>query len=122
MPAGRPTKMTKSTLDKLETAFAYGCTDAEACFFAGISQALLYIYQNAHPEFLERKDRLKQSPFFKARKSVIDGLADPELALKFLERKKKDEFALRTEHTGENGKPLFIANELYQKYVDTETK
>lgn len=37
----------------------------------------------------------------KARKSVVNALTkDPDLALKYLERKKKDEFSLRSEHTG----------------------
>jgi len=32
-----------------------------------------------------------------ARRSVIDGLGDPELALKYLERKRRNEFSTRTE-------------------------
>lgn len=42
-----------------------------------------------------------------ARKSVVQGLPkDRDLALKFLERKKKDEFSLRQEMTGKDGKDL----------------
>lgn len=90
--------MTPEVLQKLEEAFAWDCTDAEACFYANISPATLYNYQNEHPEFLDRKKELKQSPVLKARETVIRAMRnDPELALKYLERKKKDEFAPKTE-------------------------
>lgn len=98
MGAGRPTVVTPDILRKLEEAFAMGCTDLEACFFADIGKTTLYKYQNENPLFTERKEELKQSPVFEARKSVINGLKDdPKLALAYLERKKKDEFSLRQE-------------------------
>lgn len=95
---GRPTIMTEAVVNKLEEAFLLGCTDLEACLFADISKQTLYNYQDSHPEFVDRKERLKETPIFLARKSVVDSVSsDPELALKFLERKKKDEFSTRTE-------------------------
>jgi hypothetical protein len=95
---GRPTICTPETVHKLETAFALGCTDHEACLFANISPATLYNYQNDNPQFLDRKQALKESPILKARTELVKGLeGNPELALKFLERKKRDEFALKTE-------------------------
>lgn len=107
MPAGRPTVVDELVLAKLEEAFALGCTDAEACLMANISQSTLYKYQDANPDFLERKNELKESPVLMARKSVVDNLKrDPELALKYLERKKKNEFAPRSELTGPEGVPL----------------
>ena len=99
MPGGRPTKMTPITVKKLEEAFLLGCTDEEACFSAEITQKTLYNYQEKNPEFLHRKELLKTNPTFKARKSVIDSLeSNPELALKYLERKKKKEFGQKHEH------------------------
>jgi hypothetical protein len=93
---GRPTKMTEATVNKLEEAFAWGCTDAEACLYADISKQCLYNYQDKHPEFVDRKALLKKNPVLKARKSVVGNLEDDSnLALKYLERKKKDEFSLR---------------------------
>ncbi len=125
-PGGRPTVITPEVLSKLEYAFSRDCTDTEACFYAGISEAAFYHYQLEHPEFKERKEALKSKPVMQAREVVIDGIvgkpaeidpetrkiirgeipANPELALRYLERKKKDEFSLRSEHTGPNGKPL----------------
>jgi hypothetical protein len=100
-PGGRPTKMTPETINKLEYAFALGCSDKEACCYADICHQVLYNYQNKHPEFVERKQQLKQWPFLKARKAVIRDFEEKgggDLALKFLERRKKSEFSLRQEH------------------------
>lgn len=107
---GRPTLMTENTLQKLEEAFLLGCTDEEACFYADIGKSTLYNYQNDHPEFVERKEQLKNNPIFLARKSVIEGFSNHELALKFLERKKKDEFSLRQELVGKDGDALVPNN------------
>jgi hypothetical protein len=99
-----PTVMTPEVIEKLEEAFMLGCTDIEACLAADISPATLYNYQEKYPEFLERKDKLKSNPIYKARKSVVDGLVkDPKLALDFLSRKAKAEFSTKTEveHSGE---------------------
>lgn len=96
---GRPTSMTTEVIDKLEYAFSLGCSDNEACLHAGIAPATLYKYQEENPKFTERKHLLKDSPIFLARQSVLKGLKDdPDLALKFLERRKKDEFSTKTEN------------------------
>ena len=90
----RPTKMTDIVVKKLEEAFSLGCTDLEACFYADISKQTLYSYQDKHPEFKDRKEQLKQSPTFIARRTVVKDLAEKsDLALKYLERKCKDEFS-----------------------------
>ncbi len=101
---GRPTIVTPEKIDKLEYAFSLGCSDLEACFHADISKSCLYEYQKRHPEFVERKERLKANPVLKARISAIQGLEeDHNHALRFLERVKKDEFSTRHETTGKDG-------------------
>jgi hypothetical protein len=72
MAGGRPTKMTPETIGKLEQAFLMGCTDLEACFFADISKDVLYDYQGKHPEFADRKERLKSNPVMTARQAMLD--------------------------------------------------
>jgi hypothetical protein len=105
--AGRPTIMDELTLQKLQVAFCMGCTDLEACQFAGISKSTLYNYQNDNPEYLEQKEIWKENPTLKARAAVYSNMGfNADLALKYLERKKKDEFSLRTEHTGKDGGPI----------------
>ncbi len=105
----RPTKMTNEVIAKLEEAFSLGCTDLEATLYANIAPATLYKYQDKNPGFLERKIQLKEMPIFKARASVINAFEkNPDLALKYLERKKKDEFSLKRdfEHTLREVKPI----------------
>jgi hypothetical protein len=111
---GRPTLMTPETLRRLDEAFMLGCSDLEACLFADISKSTLYNYQNDNPEFVERKEKLKENPILTARTSVLKNLStNPELALKFLERRKKDEFGLR--QLGDSENPLNIIGTLKWK-------
>ena len=106
-PVGRPSIIDQIILGKLEQAFAIGCTDIEACSFANINPSTLYLYQTKNPDFIDRKEGLKAKPIFKARHELVKGLTDnPELALKFLERKLKSEFSTRTETTGKDGEAI----------------
>lgn len=95
---GRPTVMTPETIKAIEYAFSIGCSDTEACFYAGIGTTTLYTYQENNPEFAERKALLKESPTFEARRTVVNAVSsDPDMALKYLERKRKSEFSTRSE-------------------------
>lgn len=90
---GRPSKITQNTISKLESAFSYGCSDREACLLADIGEQTLYDYQNKNPEFKQRKELLKSKPILKARMTVVNNLeSDANLAFKYLERRKRDEF------------------------------
>jgi hypothetical protein len=107
--AGAPSVITPEVLLKLETAFSIGCSDRQACAFADIAPSSLYLYQLKNPAFSERKDMLKEKPIFKARLSLINGLAkDPRLALDFLKGACKEEFGTKqfNEHQGEGGGPI----------------
>jgi hypothetical protein len=141
---GRPTVMTKEVLGKLETAFAYDMTDEEACFYAGINPTSLYDYQKEHKEFTQRKQALKNRPVMMARETLvkslkdrkikvldkqgnlveIDIIANPELALKYLERKKKDEFSTKTtiDHSGKIDVEDNKVADLLQKILLGENK
>ena len=103
---GRPTKMSKETIAKLEEVFSLGGSDSEACFYANISKQTLYNYQKENPEFVDRKEALKEKPILKARQTVVKALDDPKDAQWFLERKRKEEFSLRQELTGAEGESL----------------
>lgn len=105
---GHPTVMTPETIAKLEQAFSLGCTDMEACFFANIGKSALYNYQKEHPEFVERKEALKEKMIFAARTVIANSLADndKDTAKWLLERKRKQEFSTRIENTGADGEPL----------------
>jgi hypothetical protein len=89
---GRPTKFTDEVVQKLEEAFSLGSSVEEACFLANISRATFYNWQKENKELFDRFEELKQNPILKARRSVVSGLNDPEFALKYLSKKKRDEF------------------------------
>lgn len=97
---GRPTVMTPEVIAKLEEAFAWGCSDREACLWAGIAEPTLYLYQEKHPEFIDRKAALKDTVILKSRKTVANAVerGDRDTAKWILERKKKDEFSTKVEN------------------------
>lgn len=106
-PHGRPCSVTPEAVAKLEYAFALDCTDAEACLYADLTPSAFYEWQKRNPYFLERKQQLKNRPFLLARTTIVNALeSDADMALKYMERKKKDEFSLRTEMTGAEGEKL----------------
>jgi len=96
--------MTEERIGLLRKCFAEGCTDKEACLVAEISQKTLSDYQRRTPGFAEEKENLKALPIFKARKIINNALdkEDLDVAKWFLERKKKDEFALKQPETNIN--------------------
>lgn len=108
---GRPTIMTTDTVNKLEEIFALGGTDEESCFYAGISKQTLYNYQKEHPEFIDRKEALKETPILKARRTVVESLKDPNMAFKFLERKRRGEFGPTLELSGEINSKIISVDE-----------
>jgi len=119
---GRPEVITEEVIRQLDTAFSWGCSDLEACLHANISKTALYDYQKDHPEFTERKELLKGNPVLQARASVVKKIQwDADLALKFLERKKKDEFSLKQEVAIETSEPIRIQIEKIDNEKD-ETK
>lgn len=94
--------MTSEIITKLENAFSYDMSHEEACLQAGIARATLSNYLSKNPKFRERIELLRNQPFVYARKAWIDSFKDEkkpdvEAAIKYMERKKKDEFSLRQE-------------------------
>jgi len=101
---GRPTIMSEERVNKLETVFALGGSDEEACYYANISKQTLYNYQEKHPEFVDRKEALKNKPILQARQTIIQNLDDPNLALKYLEKKRGEEFGNKVDITSKGEK------------------
>lgn len=100
MGRGRPTIMTKQTIGKLEQAFAFDATVREACFYADIHPDTYYDYIKKHPDFSDRCEALRNKPILKARETVVRAIStNPDIAFKYLERKRKDEFSTRVEST-----------------------
>lgn len=91
---GKPTVMTDETLLILKECFLMGCSDAEACLKAEVGTSTLYKYQDEHPEYVEKKFLWKKNATYIARKTVFNELPlNPDMAMKYLERKEKAEFS-----------------------------
>lgn len=95
-------KMTPETIRKLETAFAIDATIGEACFYADISEDTYYRWIKEQPELSEKFERLRNNPVLIARQSVVSSMPNnPDISLKYLERKRRFEFATRVENKQE---------------------
>lgn len=103
----RPTVMTPEVIAKLEEAFTWGVSDVEACLWAGIAPASLYLYQEKHPKFSERKEALKSTPDLYAQRVVTEKIkrGDKDTAKWWLERRKKKLFGNNVDVTTD-GKAL----------------
>ena len=101
------------TIRKLEEAFAFDCSLKEARFYADISSDTYYELLKYKPELSERFEALRQRPIFQARQSVIKSFKDnPEMAMKYLERKNKNEFSTKQEIKEESDTTLTIKREV----------
>lgn len=99
---GKPYEL---VMQKLREAWSMGCPDCEACALADISASSLCDFLKRNPKVAEEKARLLENPFLVARKSILAGMEiDPDLALKYMERKKRREFATLSQvELGEQG-------------------
>ena len=124
--AGRPTVMTKDTLQKLEQAWNIGATDKIACASAGIAESTLYNYLVEHPEYVEVKEHCKSQIAIQALNNTAQAMQgknwngqpyskdEAECSRVALETSKwalthgkfKADFAERTELTGADGESL----------------
>lgn len=90
---GRKSVVDDDTLAKLRYAFMIGCTDGEACDYAGISVDAMNNYQNKFPEFKGEKEGLKNARVLKSRIKVYESIDEnTELAKWNLEKLRKKEY------------------------------
>ena len=122
---GRPTIFTKDTVDKFEMAFSIGCSDPEACIYAGVSLNAFYKWQKKNPDFISRKQLLKEKPVLMARKAVTDAITgnkddgippDANIAFKYLERKRRHEFGINPPSAGSDESGSGAAGGLGARY------
>ncbi len=94
---GRPRVITQQVVGKLEQAFMYDCTVEEACVYAGIHKDTYYEFCKQYPEFSDRIAALRFYPVLVARRTVINAIVqgNARLAMKYLERKRPQEFSSR---------------------------
>lgn len=105
---GRPYRFSPEIVRKLEEAASLDCSISEMAFHAEISKPTYYAIIKRDPKLFARLEALREKPFINCRltiqRNIKDG--DGKLALQYLERRKKEEFAPRSEVTGADGAPL----------------
>jgi hypothetical protein len=92
--------MTPECLRKLKEAFLRGYDNRGACIYAGIPESTFYSHCKLNPDFLEAKVRWQESIIMAARENLHSSIVregDVNTSKWLLERRKKDEFSLRTE-------------------------
>ena len=108
--AGRPTKQTPETEKKLVAALRKGNTRRAACAHAGISEDTLANWSKGSSDFSDALTRAENTSEF-GYVDVIQECAnagDWKAAAWWLERRRKEEYSSRQEHTGANGGALKI--------------
>ena len=79
--------LNEDIIRRLEDAFSLGCSDAEACCFAGVTLQVFQEHLKSDPAFKDRREILKQRPQLLARQTVFKALKeDPQIALEYLDR------------------------------------
>lgn len=96
--AGRPRANIEQYLTNIQPYLEVGCSLYEACLHGCVPYTTVIDYQKNDDEIRKKIERMSNVPILTARQSVVGSMAEnAELALKYLERKKKDEFSLKTE-------------------------
>lgn len=104
----RPTKLSESTIQKLEGAFKLGCNIQEACCYAEISTSSYYDWIAKNEEFSGKMELFKKYLEIKSRSVIAKSLeaGDVKTAMWYLERKNKREFSTHLEYSKDSLPPI----------------
>jgi hypothetical protein len=104
---GRPTVVTEDVKGFIIEAAKFGCSQAEMARHAGIALRTLTRFFEKEPDFKEFCEELTENPTLAARMTLVKKISKSAyFALKYLERKKSDEFSLRVKQTFDEPEPL----------------
>ena len=118
----RPTVRTSDVNRKIEECAALGATIEEIAFYAGIHRDTLYDWIKKDKKLSDRIQELREKPILLARQTVVNGIKENYAnAMDYLQRKRKAEFSLRTEHTGADGKELPTPIVIVNRNVSSDT-
>jgi len=122
---GRSPAITPEVVAKLTEAFKLDMTVEETCLYAGISKDTYYRKVKANQRFSDEMERARMYATMKARNIVIMQMEeDGNLALKYLERKRKEEFSPRIEQQIEGSVMASLVKEMEEaesvSWEDTE--
>lgn len=97
LPRGPKSKLTPTVRLKIEQAAAMDCNYDEIALYAGVSRATFYRWLDENPDLRDQVEQLRNYPMLKARETIVNSLDDSKNAQWYTERKRKDEFATKTQ-------------------------
>lgn len=119
---GSPIKLDKPEIrEKYLSAARLDANITACCAYAGITRQTYHNYIKEHPEFIDEIDKARQEPYLKAVNTVVKNLDDPKIAINYLERRHRKEFATRQEMTGGDGEPYGIEVTFVDKADEAKT-
>jgi len=93
----------KGKVDRLIESLKYDASITECLITTGISSDQLKYFREQHPEFYSIEEKLRELPNMMARLTVVNAIpTDSNLAFKYLERKKPEEFGQK------NNSPVIV--------------
>ena len=117
---GRPSAITKLTVQKLEQALRDGFSIERACHLSGISRSTLYVYLQSNPEFSDKMLLAQEWATERAKQVVIHEIdkGNVKVAQWWLERKAGQEFSTNPlPYADEESENNFVA-----KYFDGDNE
>lgn len=83
-------------LNMLVAAYKFYATDAQACYYAGITETQLKYFQELHPDFYTIKHAAKQDPILRAKKRIFEEVEKSTETAKWVaDRLEKDTFSTK---------------------------
>jgi len=107
----RPTKKTDEVIRKIEEVAALDGSVEEMAFYAGVHPDSVYAWLKEDKEFSDRISALRERPVLKARQTIVKSLDDPNMAFKYVEKKRRKEFGATLELSGEVVTRIISADE-----------
>lgn len=97
-------ELDKEVENKVYNLARLGASDREICSTLDYSIKVFWQWKKKKAGRAEYLEMLRERPVLRARMSLLKGIdSDPHLALKYLERVRKDEFSLSNAQNGSSG-------------------
>lgn len=120
MGRGRKPVDIEKYLAKIKPFLEIDCSLNEACISAGVPYSTVQDYYAKNDEIRHKIDMYKLTPIVEAKKSAWEASKNnPDLALKLLERRRKDEYSPRSEAKIDMSAEITVSNILDS--IDGET-
>lgn len=86
-------KLDDEAIKKLREIYALDASMKEVAYYIGVSIPTIYNWKKENKELFNELERIREEPVYLARETIVQGLRkDPNLAMKYLEKKRRKEF------------------------------